>query len=76
MELILKLEPDRHAKLHKFIPNHASITHPIDQYHSPLRDEENNGGHWSHLQVSRFLNHNIQNCRNSMNSGGNNTCSI
>uniref|UniRef100_A0A0V0GUM0 Putative ovule protein n=1 Tax=Solanum chacoense TaxID=4108 RepID=A0A0V0GUM0_SOLCH len=45
MALILKLEPDRHAKLHKFIPNHASITHPIDQYHSPLRDEENNGGH-------------------------------
>lgn len=45
MTLILKLEPDRHVKLHKFIPNPASITHPFDQYHSQLSDEENNGGH-------------------------------
>lgn len=40
MTLILKLEPDRHVKLYKFAPNPASISHPVDQYHSQLSDKK------------------------------------
>ncbi|XP_069155386.1 reticulon-like protein B22 isoform X1 [Solanum lycopersicum] len=33
-------EPDRHVKLYKFAPNPASISHPVDQYHSQLSDKK------------------------------------
>lgn len=46
MTLILKLEPDRHVKLYKFAPNPASISHPVDQYHSQLSDKKIMEGKW------------------------------